>query len=135
MRVQARHDDGNQCAAYSDGKVHDFFVTHKCLSLYRLVYEIQDKYNTFLLATATIVMPDRYSAFDLKILLDQGVNGGIIPLIPASGPYRNLPYGVTRATTTLNGATVTAYDAKVVGRTLSAALVDSFLSQGLSGLG
>jgi len=115
--------------------VHDFFVTHKCLSLYRQVFEIQDKNNTFLLATATIVMPDHDTAFDLRILLDQGVNGGITRLIPDSGPYRNLPYGVTRATATLNGATVTTYDAKVVGRTLRAALVDSFLSQGLSGLG
>ena len=82
---------------------------------------------------ATIVMPDVPTALDLKLLLDEkvngyAVNGRIKLLIPESGPYRNFPYVETLATTTRNGATVTTFDARAVGRTVGAAAVDSMLT-------
>lgn len=134
VRVHAQHDVGN-CADNSDGDVQRFFrEVSECISLDREVIEVQEKANTFLLAMATIVMPTHDTAFHLRLLLDQGVNGTIAPLVPDRGKYRNLHWGTTRATTSLNNTTVTLYDVKIVGRTLVASVADSFLNKGLSGL-
>jgi hypothetical protein len=97
------------------------------------VFEVKDKYNVYLITMATIAIPDVPTAINLQLLPDEAVKGyavnGIIKrLIPESGPYRNFPYDETLAETTCNGATVTTFDARAAGRTVSAAVVDSMLT-------
>lgn len=134
VKVYAKHDDGN-CADNSDGQARRFFrEVSECISLYREVIEVQETANTFLFTMATIVMPDHDTAFHLRLLLDQAVNGEITRLVPDWGKYRNMDWGATEATTSLNNTTVTTYDVKIVGRTLVASVADSFLNEGLSGL-
>lgn len=134
VKVHAQHDVGN-CANNSDGEVRRFFrEVSECISLDREVIEVQEAANVFVFTMATIVMPDHDSAFRLRLLLDQGINGKITRLVPDRGKYRNMDWGVTRATTSLNNTTVTTYDAKIVGRTLVASIADSVLNKGLSGL-
>jgi len=134
VKVHAKHDYRN-CADNSDGEVQRFFrEVAECISLYREVIEVQETANAFLFTMATIVMPNHDTAFHLRLLLDQGVNGEITRLVPDRGKYRNMDWGVTRAATSLNNSTVTTYDVKVVGRTLVASVADSFLNEGLSGL-
>lgn len=38
-------DDHTNCATYSEGEVHAFFLAHPCLSLHREIIAIQDKRN------------------------------------------------------------------------------------------
>lgn len=127
VTFQAEHK-AHACADNSDGDVQAFFRENECLSLYRVIYEIRDKYNTYLLSMTTVIMPSEQTAIALQGLLDQGTRGAINLLIPPSGKYRDFPFIHTRACTTRNGATVTAFDLKPVGRTLGSAVLDALLS-------
>jgi hypothetical protein len=127
VTFQAEHKD-HACADNSDGDVQVFFRENECLSLYRVVYEIQDRYNTYLLSMTTVIMPNEQTAITLQELLDQGTSGAINLLIPPSGKYRDFPFIHTRASTTRNAATVTTFDLKPVGRTLGSAVLDALLS-------
>ncbi len=118
VKVQATRED-KHCADYSDGEVHSFFVKNECLSLDRQLVEAEDKKSVMLFATATIVMADYQTAIDLKALLDQVDKGKIIQLRPDSGKYRHFHFANSLTTTTLNDATVTTFDAQVVGGTPS----------------
>lgn len=86
-----------------------------------------------LLATATIEMPDEQTAIDLRRLLDESVSGKIIQLTPKIGRYSRFDFTHARFCTTRNGATVISVDAKPVGRTFGAAILDFILSNALPG--
>lgn len=127
VEIQVKQTDRN-CADNSDGDVQDFFRTTECLSLYRIVYEIQAKAGTLLVSMATVVMPDEQSAIDLRALLMQATRGRIIPLVPLEEKYRHFTFvGGVLACTTRSGATVTTYEAKATGHTLGAAALDALI--------
>ena len=134
VKVQATREDNN-CADYSDGEVHSFFVKNECLSLYRQLIEVEDKKSVMLFASATIVMPDYQTAIDLKALLDQVDNGKIIQLSPDSGKYSHFHFANSLTTTTLNDATVTTFNAQVVGGTPSYFVLSILFDNALIAMG
>ena len=133
VKVQATRED-KHCADYSDGEVHSFFVKNQCLSLYRQLIEVEDKKNVMLFATATIVMPDYQTAIDRKALLDQVDKRKIIQLGQDSGKYSHFHFA-NSLTTTLNDATVTTFDAQVVGGTPSYFVLSILFDNALIAMG
>jgi hypothetical protein len=132
VKFQFEHTD-RHCEDNSDGDVQIFFRATECLSLYRVVYEIQAKYGVLLLSMATVVMPDEQAAIQLRALLDQATRGKISPLISPSGKYSHFSFVNALFCTTRDGATVTTYDAKPVGHTVGSTALDALLISVLSG--
>jgi len=107
-------DDHDNCASYSEGEVHAFFLAHPCLSLHREIIAIQDKQNEIVLGMATIAMPDYSTALDLRTLLAYPGHGSITQLSPGgNSKYRHFTFINSLTTADVHGTTVTAYDAQI----------------------
>ena len=92
-QVNVREAVGTNCAAHSYGEVHDFFVTHPCSLLSRVVFELRDKHwNVVLVATSRVDMPTTGEASELKTLVDTGGTGNVTELSREKGPYRSVHF-------------------------------------------
>lgn len=134
VRVQATTEESN-CATYSTGEVHRFFIEHPCRSLYRSLIELQNKKSIMLVALSRIEMSDYETAEALRKLLARPANGKISQLTPRTGKYRNIPFADAFFTTTQNGTIVTSIDAKPIGRTRDRLLLYSVLTSARAALG
>jgi hypothetical protein len=107
-------DDHTNCATYSDGEVHAFFLAHPCLSLHREIIAIQDKRNEIVFGMATIAMSDYSTALGLRRLLAHPGHGSITQLSPGgNSKYRHFTFIDSLTTADAHGATVIAYDVQV----------------------
>jgi hypothetical protein len=89
-RLSTRFD--TDCAAHSEGQLHDHFQGSPCKYLARAYIEVgKTKRDPMLVAIAWIEMPDVASAAELKQLVDMDV-GNVIELSRETKPYRNVSY-------------------------------------------
>lgn len=91
--VNVREAVGTNCATHSYGQVHDFFVSHPCALLSRVVFELRDKHwNVVLVAISRVDMPSAGEASALKKLVDTGGTGNVTELSREKGPYRSVRF-------------------------------------------
>lgn len=114
VRERSVHAD-TDCAAHSYGQVQEFFRSHPCTDLVRVLLEVTGKPGArALVAIAWVDMPDAAQARQLQQLMDRPGTGNVTELSRESGGQR---FGGEYYRSVRDGDTVVNAQAEPVGRT------------------
>lgn len=118
LRVEARADsDEGDCASHSYGQVQEFFRTHPCTALFRVLLEVRDaRRNVVLVAVAWVDMPDVEQAHQFQRLVDRDGTGNIRELSRESGRYQDVRFTGEYYESVRDDTTVVNAQAQPVGR-------------------
>ncbi|MFC4943951.1 hypothetical protein [Pseudonocardia sp. GCM10023141] len=122
LRVQQRlSSDSDDCFGHSYGQVQEYFRSHPCSALFRVLFEVSDRPgNMVLVAVAWVDMPDEAQASELRRLMDRDGTGNVTELSRESGKYRDVRFTGDFYRSTLDGVTVINAAAEPTSRAASA---------------